>query len=48
MAALARDFTPLSDMRASAAYRMQTAQNMLLRAYHSLQGTLSDITQVQS
>ena len=31
MEALAEDFTPLSDMRASAAYRLQTAQNMLRR-----------------
>ena len=31
MTALAEDFTPLSDMRASAAYRLQTAQNMLRR-----------------
>ncbi|MEM6311675.1 MAG: xanthine dehydrogenase small subunit [Pseudomonadota bacterium] len=31
MNALTMDFTPLSDMRASAAYRMETAQNMLLR-----------------
>jgi xanthine dehydrogenase small subunit len=30
-AALALDFTPLSDMRASAAYRMQVAQNLLRR-----------------
>ena len=30
-AALASDFTPLSDMRASAAYRLQVAQNLLLR-----------------
>lgn len=30
-AALAQDFKPLSDMRASAAYRMQVAQNLLLR-----------------
>jgi xanthine dehydrogenase small subunit len=29
--ALARDFAPLSDMRASAAYRMQVAQNLLRR-----------------
>ncbi len=33
MAALDQDFTPLSDMRASAEYRMKTAQNLLLRAY---------------
>jgi xanthine dehydrogenase small subunit len=30
-AALAQDFTPLSDMRASAAYRLQVAQNLLQR-----------------
>jgi xanthine dehydrogenase small subunit len=30
-AALAFDFTPLSDMRASAAYRLQVAQNLLRR-----------------
>jgi xanthine dehydrogenase small subunit len=29
--ALAADFTPLSDMRASAAYRMKVAQNLLVR-----------------
>ncbi len=32
-AALARDFTPLSDMRASAAYRMLAAQNLLRKAF---------------
>jgi len=31
MAALARDYTPLSDMRASAGYRLQVAQNLLRR-----------------
>jgi len=31
--ALAGDFTPLSDMRASAAYRLQTAQNLLRRLW---------------
>jgi xanthine dehydrogenase small subunit len=30
-AALAHDFTPLTDMRASAAYRLQVAQNLLRR-----------------
>ncbi len=29
--ALAQDFTPLTDMRASAAYRLQVAQNLLVR-----------------
>jgi xanthine dehydrogenase small subunit len=32
-AALATDYTPLTDMRASAAYRMQVAQNLLERFY---------------
>ena len=38
MAAMTQDFAPLSDMRASAAYRMETAQNMLLRAFTEDQG----------
>jgi xanthine dehydrogenase small subunit len=33
MAALAHDFTPLTDMRASAAYRLQVAQNLLQRLW---------------
>ncbi len=33
MAALADDFAPISDMRASAAYRARVAQNLLLRAF---------------
>ncbi|MEM8554258.1 MAG: xanthine dehydrogenase small subunit [Pseudomonadota bacterium] len=36
--AMVNDFTPLSDMRASAAYRLRTAQNMLLRYWHADQG----------
>ncbi|TAJ71915.1 MAG: xanthine dehydrogenase small subunit [Phenylobacterium sp.] len=33
VAALAQDFTPIADMRASAAYRLEAAQNMIRRAY---------------
>jgi xanthine dehydrogenase small subunit len=33
MAALATDYAPLTDMRASAAYRMRTAQNLLYRFF---------------
>ncbi|WP_433691952.1 xanthine dehydrogenase small subunit [Herbaspirillum seropedicae] len=33
MAALAQDYAPLSDMRASAAYRLRTAQNLLYRCW---------------
>ena len=32
-AALARDFTPLTDMRASAGYRLKVAQNLLVRLF---------------
>ncbi|MGZ2259438.1 xanthine dehydrogenase small subunit [Roseobacter sp. A03A-229] len=38
MPILAEDFQPLSDMRASAEYRLQTAQNMLLRYWYADQG----------
>jgi xanthine dehydrogenase small subunit len=31
MAALGHDFTPLSDARASASYRLQVAQNLIQR-----------------
>jgi xanthine dehydrogenase small subunit len=33
MAALERDFAPIDDMRASAAYRMRVARNLLLKCY---------------
>lgn len=35
-AAMAQDFTPLTDMRASAEYRLMAAQNMLERYFHDL------------
>ncbi len=34
----AQDFAPLSDMRASAQYRLTTAQNLLTRYFHDLAG----------
>ena len=37
-AALARDFAPLDDMRASAAYRLRVAQNLLQRFWLETQG----------
>ena len=46
-AAFAADFTPLSDMRASAAYRLTTAQNMLTRYFHDLTGTPVSVLEVQ-
>ena len=33
MAALAGDFTPLSDLRATAGYRLQVAHNLLRRCW---------------
>ena len=40
-AALARDFTPLDDMRASAAYRLRVAQNLLQRFWLETQADAS-------
>jgi len=45
---LGRDFTPLSDMRASAAYRLKTAQNMLLRYWHDLAGETVQVREVSA
>ncbi|WP_431298313.1 xanthine dehydrogenase small subunit [Tabrizicola sp. BL-A-41-H6] len=45
-AAMASDFTPLSDMRASAAYRMETAQNMMIRYFHDLNGVPVSVLEV--
>jgi xanthine dehydrogenase small subunit len=44
--AMAGDFTPLSDMRASAAYRMLTAQNLLRRYFHDLNGVPVHVLEV--
>ena len=44
--ALADDFQPLSDMRASAAYRLQAAQNLALRYLHDLNGTPVSVLEV--
>jgi len=48
MAALEADFAPISDMRASAAYRAEAACNMALRYLHDLQGDPTDLTGVAS
>ncbi|MFY7779155.1 MAG: xanthine dehydrogenase small subunit [Elstera sp.] len=40
MAALSEDFSPLSDMRASASYRLTVARNLLLRFYLRETGVL--------
>lgn len=46
-AAFAADFTPLSDMRASAAYRLTAAQNLLTRYVHDLNGIPVSVLEVQ-
>ncbi|WP_227284481.1 xanthine dehydrogenase small subunit [Boseongicola sp. H5] len=46
MAAFARDYAPMSDMRASADYRMEAARNMLLRAFHEDRGVATDVLAV--
>ena len=42
------DFEPLTDMRASAEYRLQTAQNMLLRYFHDVSGASVDVREVRA
>ena len=46
--AMAADFSPLSDMRASAQYRAEAAGNMLLRYFHDLAGTPVDLLEVEA
>ena len=48
MDAFAEDFEPMSDMRASAGYRMQAARNMLLRYWHEDQGSKVHVQEVGS
>ena len=43
MAAMAGDFQPMTDMRATAPYRMKVAQNLLLRYLHDLAGERVDV-----
>ncbi|MCI2400585.1 xanthine dehydrogenase small subunit [Aliiroseovarius subalbicans] len=44
--AFAQDFTPMSDMRASAEYRLEAARNMLTRALAEDQGTPVSVLEV--
>ena len=44
----AEDFTPLSDMRASAAYRLTSAQNLLMRYFLEDQGLATDVLEVSA
>jgi xanthine dehydrogenase small subunit len=44
--AFAQDFSPLSDMRASADYRLTAASNLLIRYFHDLTGTAVNVLEV--
>ncbi|MGL4235783.1 FAD binding domain-containing protein, partial [Tabrizicola sp.] len=44
--AMAGDFTPLSDVRASAGYRMLVAQNLMRRYFHDLAGVPVSVLEV--
>ncbi len=44
--AFAQDYAPMSDMRASAAYRLTTAQNLLTRYFHDLAGAPVSVLEV--
>jgi xanthine dehydrogenase small subunit len=46
--AWAQDFTPLSDMRASAAYRLAAARNMLMRYFMEDQGAPARVLEVRA
>ncbi|MEH7828493.1 xanthine dehydrogenase small subunit [Gemmobacter denitrificans] len=47
-AAFAEDFTPLSDMRASADYRLEAARNMLIRYAADLAGDAVSVQEVRA
>ena len=47
LALLPDDFTPMSDMRASARYRMAAAQNMMLRYFDDLTGREVNLLEVR-
>jgi xanthine dehydrogenase small subunit len=48
MPAFEADFQPLSDMRASANYRMRTAKNMAMRYYLEMSGIRTRVLQVRA
>jgi xanthine dehydrogenase small subunit len=48
VAAFAKDYTPMSDMRASAGYRMEAAGNMLRRYFAEMSGLAVNVLEVQA
>ncbi|MEN8841135.1 MAG: xanthine dehydrogenase small subunit [Octadecabacter sp.] len=45
---LTQDFQPMSDMRASATYRMEAAQGQLLRYFDDINGTATNVLEVRA
>ncbi|NDW53123.1 xanthine dehydrogenase small subunit [Aliiroseovarius sp. PrR006] len=43
-----KDYTPMTDMRASADYRLRTCQNMLIRCFHEGSGAKTSVLEVTS
>jgi xanthine dehydrogenase small subunit len=48
MAGFADDYQPISDMRASAAYRLEVARNLLMRAWLADQGVETSVLRVRA
>ncbi len=46
--ALRTDYTPLSDVRGSAAYRLDSAGNLLLRLWYKAQGTAISVLDLEA
>ena len=44
--AVAKDFTPLTDLRASAAYRSRVAGNLVIKALAEIAGASANVTRV--
>ena len=44
--AFADDFTPMTDMRASAGYRLEAARGMLMRYFHADQGVAANVLEL--
>ena len=43
-----KDFTPMTDMRASAEYRLETARNLLARCYAEMNGETTSVLEVSA
>ncbi len=46
-AEMSQDFTPMTDMRASAEYRLESSRNMLMRYFRDLAGASQSVLEVQ-